>query len=82
MSARSFAFVLSAVAACASFAQQPAPLITDIEHRNTISLNGPWHAIVDPYDTGRKDYRSHVRSQDGFFRNAKPPTPQDLIEYA
>ncbi len=32
--------------------------------------------------SGLKDYRSHVRSQDGFFLNAKPQTPQDLIEYS
>jgi beta-glucuronidase len=79
MPAKIFALVLSATV-CA-FAQQPAPLITNVEHRTTISLNGPWHAIVDPYDTGLKDYRSHVRAQDGFFQNAKPKTPQDLIEY-
>src|SRR5258705_10041469 len=81
MSAKVFAFMLSVLAASA-FAQQPAPLITSVEHRTTVSLNGPWHAIVDPYDTGLKDYRSHVRSQDGFFLNAKPQTPQDLIEYS
>ena len=63
-------------------AQPPAPLLIDVGHRTTISLNGPWHAIVDPYDTGLKDYRSHLRSQDGFFQNAKPKTPQDLIEYS
>ena len=68
-------------ATCAS-AQQPAPLITNVAHRTTISLNGPWHTIVDPYDTGLKDYRSHLRSQDGFFQNAKPQTPQDLVEYS
>jgi beta-glucuronidase len=81
MSARIFGFALLVLMACACMAQQPAPLITDIERRSTISLNGAWHAIVDPYDTGLKDYRSHVRLQDGFFRNAKPKTPQDLIEY-
>ena len=69
------------VAASRGFAQLPAPLLSNVEHRSAISLNGPWHAIVDPYDTGLKDYRSRVRSQDGFFLNAKPQTPQDLIEY-
>ena len=69
------------VTASWGFAQLPAPLISNVEHRSAISLNGPWHAIVDPYDTGFKDYRSRARSQDGFFLNAKPQTPQDLIEY-
>ncbi len=81
MRTRVFGLALSIATACACLAQQPAPLIIDVEHRSTISLNGSWHAIVDPYDTGLKDYRSHIRSQDGFFRNAKPQTPQDLIEY-
>jgi len=82
MSARVFGFILFAVTACACLAQPPAPLLANVEHRTTIPLNGAWHAVVDPYDTGLKDYRSHVRSQDGFFRNAKPQTPQDLIEYS
>ncbi len=76
----SLAFVLASVALC--LAQPPAPLLTSAAHRTTISLNGPWHTIVDPYDTGLKDYRSKVRSQDGFFQNAKPQSPQDLIEYS
>jgi len=53
MSAKVFALTLSVLAACA-FAQLPAPLITNVEHRTTVSLNGPWHAIVDPYDTVSK----------------------------
>ena len=80
MSPRVFGFLLSALTTV-SLAQLPATLITNVEHRATISLNGPWHAIVDPYDTGLKDYRSHLRSKDGFFQNAMPQTPQDLIEY-
>ena len=82
MSVRVLPLALVVAIASSSLAQQPAPLITGVEHRTAISLNGPWHAVVDPYDTGLKDYRSHLRSQDGFFQNAKPQTPQDLIEYS
>ena len=32
-------------------ADRPA-LIQNISNRATISLNGPWQAIVDPYETG------------------------------
>lgn len=81
MSVRILALVLSFGAVC-GFAQPPAALVTNVEHRDAISLNGPWRAIVDPYDTGLKDYRAHIRAQDGFFLNAKPTTPQDLIEYS
>ena len=32
-------------------------LLTDIPNRNTISLDGKWPYIVDPYETGFYDYR-------------------------
>jgi beta-glucuronidase len=51
---------------------QPAPLITNIPNRATISLNGRWRTIVDPYDVGE-----HMR----FFLNAKPQDPAALVEY-
>jgi beta-glucuronidase len=59
---------------------QPAGLIANIEHRATISLNGRWHYIVDPYDSGYYDYR-HQPRKDGYFRNAAPRDKRDLIEY-
>ena len=59
---------------------QPAGLIANIEHRTTTSLDGQWHFIVDPYDTGYFDYRHQPRS-DGYFLRARPKTPRDLIEY-
>jgi beta-glucuronidase len=58
----------------------PAGLIVNVEHRKTVSLNGTWHYIVDPYDNGYFDYR-HQPRKDGFFENAKPKTPRDLVEY-
>ena len=59
---------------------QPAGLIANIEQRATISLNGPWHYIVDPYDSGYYDYRHQPRT-DGYFRNAAPRDKRDLVEY-
>ena len=61
-------------------AQQATPLITNIPGRNTISLNGSWQVIIDPYETGYYDYRFQPR-RDGYFKNTKPQTPSDLIEY-
>jgi beta-glucuronidase len=61
-------------------AQQPAPLITNVEGRHTIDLNGRWQTIIDPYETGYYDYR-YQPSRDGYFKNAKPKSPSDLIEY-
>jgi beta-glucuronidase len=61
-------------------AQQPTPLITNIEGRHTIALNGQWQTIIDPYETGYYDYR-YQPSANGYFKNAKPRSPGDLIEY-
>ena len=33
-------------------AQQSSTLLVDVDHRPTISLDGPWHFIVDPYHGG------------------------------
>ncbi len=43
------ALFLSALAYAAPL---PSNLIANLPGRTTISLNGPWHAIVDPYETG------------------------------
>lgn len=61
-------------------AQQPTPLINNIDGRPTINLNGPWQTIIDPYETGYYDYR-YQPSSNGYFKNAKPRSPGDLIEY-
>jgi len=61
-------------------AQQPAPLVTDIQHRTTISLNGAWHIIPDPYDSGSVLYDGKLNER-SFLRNAKPKSKADLIEY-
>ncbi len=77
----SLVFVLSIFTfGTASAEPQPAPLIANIENRNTISLNGTWHYIVDPYDNGYYNYRHESRG-DGYFLNAHPKSKQDLVEY-
>ena len=63
-----------------SQAQQPTPLITNIEGRHTIDLNGRWQSIIDPYENGYYDYR-YQPSANGFFKDAKPKSKSDLIEY-
>ena len=53
-------------------AAHPAALIHNIPNRTTVSLNGPWQAIVDPYETGL-----NAR----FYLNAKPKDKHELVEY-
>src|SRR5689334_14471633 len=59
---------------------QQVGLITNTEARKTTSLDGQWQVIVDPYESGYYDYR-YQPSPNGYFRNAKPKTKSDLIEY-
>ncbi len=47
-------------------------LINNIPNRTTISLNGPWQAIIDPYETGL-----NAR----FYLNTKPKDKRELVEY-
>ena len=55
-------------------------LIQNIEARQTVSLNGQWHTIVDPYENGYYDYR-YMPRDDGYFKNKKPASKSDLVEY-
>src|SRR4051812_5171598 len=50
----------------------PSTLITNIPGRTTVSLNGAWRAIVDPFDNGKSR----------FFRDAKAKDKADLVEYS
>ena len=56
------------------------PQLANVLARNPISLNGSWHYIVDVQEEGYYDYRMKP-TRSGFFRNAKPRRPEDLIEY-
>ena len=56
------------------------PQVANILGRQTTSLNGAWHYIVDVQEEGYYDYRMKPM-RNGFFINAKPQRPEDLIEY-
>ena len=71
--------VLMAAPILATQAQQ-VPQVGNILGRHTTSLNGKWHYIVDVQEEGYYDYRMNP-TRWGFFRNAKPQKPEDLIEY-
>jgi beta-glucuronidase len=44
------------------------------------SLDGAWNTIIDPYENGYYNYR-YEESTDGYFRNRKPRSVRDLVEY-
>ena len=62
-------------------AQEAAlPLIQNVQAYESLSLNGEWNYIVDVQEEGYYDYRMNP-TRWGFFQNAKPQRPEDLIEY-
>jgi beta-glucuronidase len=70
--------LLLALAPCVR--AQKTDLIANTDGRKTISLNGVWQTIVDPYESGYYNYR-YQPSDSGYFKNAKPKSKTDLIEY-
>jgi beta-glucuronidase len=74
--------VLAAVLALGAIGRAQSPtVLVDVDHRNTLSLNGDWHYIVDPYDGGLFTFHREIR-KDGFFLNGAPETgSKGLIEY-
>ena len=63
-----------------SIMAETIPLVGNVLERKITSLNGDWNYIVDVQEEGYYDYRMNPTSW-GFFRNAKPQRPEDLIEY-
>lgn len=61
---------------------QVAPLIANINARQTVSLDGEWRVIVDPYDVGAFDYRGKpLKNNAAFYKNYRPQSQSDLVEY-
>jgi beta-glucuronidase len=75
----SFAFLFI----CQMFlcAQSESTVLVDVDHRQSMSLNGAWHFIVDPYATGLYTFHHELR-KDGFYLNgAAEPGSDHLVEY-
>ena len=72
-----FLFLLALVPAVRA---QQIGLITNTDARKTASLDGEWQTIIDPYESGFYDYR-YQPSNNGYFKNAKPKSSADLVEY-
>lgn len=66
-----FAFLLAMTVAAAA-EPEPSNLIANLPGRNSVTLNGTWHTIVDPYENGLGGR---------YFEDRKPINPNELIEY-
>ncbi len=62
-------------------------LITNTFNRQTFSLNGTWHYIIDPYETGYYNYRYEPYDQlkqsnnSAFYNNYHTDDRSELVEY-
>ncbi|MFP5439465.1 MAG: glycoside hydrolase family 2 protein [Bacteroidia bacterium] len=75
--------VLLALCMCTAATAQN-DLITNLPGRKTVSLNGTWHYIVDPYDTGFYDYRFKERPEKdagAYWNNSTPANPTQWTEH-
>src|SRR3954469_5046788 len=62
------------------------PALLNVSARPGVDLNGSWHVIVDPYETGYYDYRREpydaaAKPTGGYFLDRKPADKSELIEY-
>lgn len=65
-------FLVVMFSSAGSLAATLPALLQNVPNRATTSLNGPWQAIVDPYETGL-----NAR----FYLNAKAKDKHELVEY-
>jgi beta-glucuronidase len=65
--------LLFMLAGAAFAAPARSTLITNIPGRTTVSLNGAWRAIVDPFDNG---------TSGGFYRNQIAKDKSERVEYS
>ncbi len=72
--------LLAALVAVMAAQAAEMPLVGNVLNRQCVSLNGKWNYIIDVQEEGYYDYRMNP-TRWGFFRNAKPQRPEDLIEY-
>jgi beta-glucuronidase len=68
------------------FGQEPQ--ITNVGNRTSMTLNGVWKYVVDPYETGYYDYRRDARDQqadpsysESIFLGYKAKNPSERVEY-
>ena len=74
------ALIIGLLSAGFLYGQTEVPLIHNVGAYEGTTLNGDWNYIVDVQEEGYYDYRMNP-TPSGFFRNAKPQRPEDLIEY-
>lgn len=80
-------FVVLLFGQLASLSAQ-SPLVSNINSRDGMTLNGIWKYVVDPYETGFYDYRRVQRDtkpnpdkSEALFMAYQPQDPSERVEY-
>lgn len=69
------------------FSMQAQKLITNVMNRQVTPLNGKWHYIVDPYETGYYNFHAEVYDQknpgspSAYYNNYHAKNKAELVEY-
>jgi len=77
-----FSLLLILLLSTKSYSQQP--LISNIASRSIISLNGKWQYIIDPYETGFRNYRWDERNEndrEAYWNTDVPENKTDRKEH-
>lgn len=80
MNRKNIMMTLAFAVAIGMKAQTEVAAPQNVYARQTMSLNGEWNYFVDTQEQGYYDYRMNP-TQWGYFINAKPKSPSDLVEY-
>ena len=80
MNRKNIMMTLALIAAIGVKAQTEVPAPQNVYARQGMSLNGDWNYFVDQQEQGYYDYRMNP-TRWGYFVNAKPQRPSDLVEY-
>ncbi|HOY24714.1 MAG TPA: hypothetical protein PK002_16270, partial [Cellvibrio sp.] len=80
MSLRIYGALIGCLAACLINIAHADIAMQNPDSRIAINLDGRWDTIIDPYENGFYNHR-YEESGNGYFKNAKPANPSDLVEY-
>ena len=75
-------FALPLLPADAALGADPVLLIQNTAGRQTLSLNGAWKTIVDPYQMGYIDFHDHPYADGGIGAGRTPTSKSDHTELA
>lgn len=76
-----FHFLLISINFVQAQATRNSRIIQNIDTREKTTLDGLWQIIIDPLENGYYNHQYGLRDKKAFFKNKKPQSPSDLIEY-